>query len=379
LHQLSHEMLSYRPGRSVGAPLRRTGFRRVLPSRSYSSLYESSASVALSPESFGEVEARTPIGGTVATVFGCTGFLGRYVVNMLGRLGVQVVIPYRAEEKAYDHLKVMGDVGQIVPFFFSVRDKASIKTAVSHSNIVINLIGRHYETRNFSFYDVNVEAAGLIAAACKEAGVERLIHVSCVGADLQSDSGFARSKAAGENLVKDIFPSATILRCTHLIGPEDRWLNKFGYMCKFLQPYILLLVDKTVKVQPLYVGDVSTAVHQVLRHTNTAGKTYELGGPQTFTLEQFIHDVIFNYVKVSNGKIISVQPDIARFLAGLFEMNRNPIWTKDELDFMLEDIVVPNAPDTLTLAHLNIQPTHAAEFAPNILRLYRRPTRYDAA
>ena len=123
---------------------------------------------------------RSSVSGITATVFGATGFLGRYVVNRLGKTGTRVVVPFRGDEKDVRHLKVMGDLGQIVHLDFSIRDADAIKYAVERSNVVVNMVGREWETRNFSFEDVHVEFPAKLAEICKEVGVERLVHVSAL-------------------------------------------------------------------------------------------------------------------------------------------------------------------------------------------------------
>jgi NADH dehydrogenase (ubiquinone) 1 alpha subcomplex subunit 9 len=137
---------------------------------------------------------RSSFSGVVATVFGSTGFVGRYIVNRLGRVGSQIVVPLRGDEHDYRHLRLMGDLGQISPMEFHLKDVESVKKAVQHSNVVINLIGRDYETWNFKFNEVHVDGARVIAEACQEAGVQRLIHFSALNAHTSSPSRLLQSK-----------------------------------------------------------------------------------------------------------------------------------------------------------------------------------------
>ncbi|NIG60864.1 NADH dehydrogenase [Pontoporia blainvillei] len=159
------------------------------------SLFQRQLHHALIPHGKG---GRSSVSGIVATVFGATGFLGRYVVNHLGRMGSQVIIPYRCEPYDTMHLRPMGDLGQIIFLEWNGTDKDSIRRAVEHSNVVINLVGREWETRNFDFEDVFVKIPQAIAQVSKEAGVEKFIHVSHLNADIKSSSKYMRNKASNK-------------------------------------------------------------------------------------------------------------------------------------------------------------------------------------
>ncbi|KAK0534649.1 Protein-lysine N-methyltransferase efm5, partial [Tilletia horrida] len=170
---------------------------------------------------------RSSVSGHVATVFGCTGFLGRYLVNRLAQRGTQVIVPYRDEDEKR-HLKVLGDLGQVVPMEWDLRDDQQTEECLRHSDIVYNLVGRNYETKNFKFDDVHVKGAERIAQIAEAAGVSRLVHVSHLNADLESSSAFYRTKAEGEIAVKRAFDGATIVRPGPIYGHEDRLLNSMA-------------------------------------------------------------------------------------------------------------------------------------------------------
>lgn len=175
---------------------------------------------------------RSSFSGIVATVFGANGFMGRYVCNKLGKVGSQIILPYRCDYYDIRHLKLVGDLGQVLFHPFHLRDADSIKKAVKYSNVVINLVGRDWETKNFKFDDVHVTGARAIARACREAGVERLIHVSSLNVThtpqkfiLKKPSNFLPSKMRGEEAVLEEFPDATIIRPSDVYGQEDRFLR----------------------------------------------------------------------------------------------------------------------------------------------------------
>lgn len=168
----------------------------------------------------------------MCTIFGASGFVGKSVTNQLGKIGTQLIIPYRGnfDDEEIKSLKLAGDLGQVLFTPFYLKDEASIKKAVKYSNVVVNLIGRHYETRNFSYDDVHVKGARAIARACKEAGVERLIHFSALNADKEPEKfihlkpiDFFPSKFRGEQAVFEEFPDATIVRPATVFG----WFDKF--------------------------------------------------------------------------------------------------------------------------------------------------------
>jgi len=175
---------------------------------------------------------RSSFSGIVATVFGTTGFTGRYVANKLGKIGSQIILPYRCDFYDARHLKLVGDLGQVLFQPFDLRDINSIKKSMKYSNVVINLIGRDWETKNFKFDDVHVEGARAIARAARESGVERLIHVSALNATkspqsyyMRKPSNFFPSKLRGEEAVLEEFPNATIFRPSDIYGQEDRFLR----------------------------------------------------------------------------------------------------------------------------------------------------------
>merc|ERR1712216_117886 len=195
---------------------------------------------------------RSSVSGIQATVFGATGFLGRPTVNKLGRMGSQVVVPYRSDEHDTRHLKVMGDYGQIVMVPFHLKDTASLANATQHSNVCINLMGQQFATRNFSLEDANVEGVRQIALAAKAAGVERFVHVSALCANEESKSDFAKSKAEGEKVVKEIFPNATILGPGSMFGAEDRFLCRIAGQAAVL-PVFPVIGGGKAKRTPIFV------------------------------------------------------------------------------------------------------------------------------
>eukprot|EP00455_Lapot_gusevi_P038503 TRINITY_DN4316_c0_g1_i1.p2 TRINITY_DN4316_c0_g1~~TRINITY_DN4316_c0_g1_i1.p2 ORF type:complete len:415 (-),score=186.11 TRINITY_DN4316_c0_g1_i1:305-1501(-) len=230
---------------------------------------------------------RSSVSGVVATVFGASGFVSRYLVNRLGRIGSQVIVPYRGDGLEVRHLKLMGDLGQIVPVPFNASQRGTITQALFRSNVVINLMGARRETVNHSFKDVHVDTARLIAECAAEAGVERLIHFSAIGADKDSASDFYRSKAEGEAAVFEAFPRATVLRPAPIFGYED-WLLQRVLSMVTKEQSVPLLRDYAQPMRPIYVGDVAEAVLACVFDSNTRSKIYELAGPELMTDREIV-------------------------------------------------------------------------------------------
>ena len=175
--------------------------------------------------------------GQVITVFGASGMLGRYVVNLLGKTGHTCIIPFRGDDHEVRHLQLMGDYGRIQRHPFSPNDDDSMREAIAKSDIVINLIGKYYETthilpwwKNHTYHDVNVRIPRRIAELCKEEGVQRLVHVSALAASETSESIWSRTKFDGETAVRSAFPDATVIRPSIMFGVEDRFLNLMAQM-----------------------------------------------------------------------------------------------------------------------------------------------------
>jgi NADH dehydrogenase (ubiquinone) 1 alpha subcomplex subunit 9 len=174
--------------------------------------------------------------------------------TLQANVGAQIVLPFRGEEKSYAHMKPIGELGQVVPVRIDVRDKESLERAVSRSNVVINMIGRQWETRNFKYDDVNHKAARAIAEVSKH--VDRYIHVSAAGVSTNADNAYSRSKAEGEKAVRSILPWATIMKPTIMFGDEDRLLNKYGVIAQYW-PVVPLCVKEAL-IQPLEVSIFTT-------------------------------------------------------------------------------------------------------------------------
>eukprot|EP00002_Diphylleia_rotans_P028274 TRINITY_DN5708_c0_g1_i5.p1 TRINITY_DN5708_c0_g1~~TRINITY_DN5708_c0_g1_i5.p1 ORF type:complete len:370 (+),score=79.50 TRINITY_DN5708_c0_g1_i5:78-1187(+) len=316
---------------------------------------------------------RSSVSGIVCAVFGATGFLGRYVVNKLGKIGSQVVVPYRGDPHETRHLKIMGDLGQIVPLEYDPKNVDTIRDVMQNVNCVINLVGRDYSTKNYTLHDVNVKLARDIAQMSTELGVERLIHVSMLGADANSPSEQLRTKAEGEAAVRDAFPYATILRPALMLGTEDRFLNRFAYQARVF-PFVLNHNHGAAVRQPVYVVDVATAATTALRDPSTAGNTYELGGPVTYTIQELI-DIVYNETGLRRN-LLNLPTPVINKVAGLIEKLPFPMLTADQVVLDQQDIVVSE--NSLKLADLGIEATVFDEYLfATLLKRHRRPIHFS--
>ncbi|XP_056668992.1 NADH dehydrogenase [ubiquinone] 1 alpha subcomplex subunit 9, mitochondrial-like [Monodelphis domestica] len=310
---------------------------------------------------------RSSFSGIVATVFGATGFLGRYVVSHLGRIGSQVIIPYRCEPYDITYLKPMGDLGQLIFLEWNAKIRSSIQRALEHSNVVINLIGRDWETNNFDFSDVFATIPQSIARLAKEAGVETFIHVSHLNADLRSTSKYLRNKAVGEIAVKDEFPEAIILKPSDIFGREDRLLNYFANIRWFGGVPLISLGRNTVK-QPVYVVDVSKAIINAIKDPGARGKTYAITGPHRYLLCDLVQYI---FAVAHRPYVPYYMPRFAyHLMARIFEMNPFEPWTtRDKVERMhITDRKLPHLPG---LADLGVEATPLELKAIEVLRRHR--------
>jgi len=258
---------------------------------------------------------RSSLGGNTVTVFGATGFLGRYIVNRMARSGCTVVVPYR-EEMTKRHLKVTGDLGRVVFIEFDLRNTASIEESVRHSDIVYNLVGRDYPTKNFDFNDVHVEGTYRIASAVAKYDVDRFIQVSSHSVHPRSPSEFYRTKYRGEQVARDIFPETTIVRPAPMFGFEDRLLHRLAGVRN-----ILTTNHMQERFWPVHAIDVGEALEKIGLDDSTAGQTYELYGPKNYSLAE-IRDLVDREI-LKKRRHINIPKAI---MAPLLEVMNKVLW-----------------------------------------------------
>ncbi|PAV59288.1 hypothetical protein WR25_18422 [Diploscapter pachys] len=240
---------------------------------------------------------RASFNGNVVTVFGANGFLGFSLVNHLAKNGTQIIVPYRCDPHWVRQLKVVGELGQILFSPFQLKDERSIRTAVQHSNVVVNLIGSTIQTKNYSFHETHVESTKRLARIAKEMGVKHFIHVSALGASLNPPKGhysfnreMLKTKAEGELALREIFPEAVIVRPSIMYGFNDKFLTY--YVSQFRRmPYRSIYLygagEKTYKM-PLWVSDAAMGLEYLIRDMTSQGETYEFVGPHRHKMSEMI-------------------------------------------------------------------------------------------
>ncbi|XP_011909625.1 PREDICTED: NADH dehydrogenase [ubiquinone] 1 alpha subcomplex subunit 9, mitochondrial isoform X2 [Cercocebus atys] len=250
---------------------------------------------------------------------------------------------------------------------WDARDKDSIRRAVEHSNVVINLIGRDWETKNFDFEDVYVKIPQAIAQVSKEAGVEKFIHVSHLNANIKSSSRYLRNNAVGEKAVRDAFPEAIIVKPSDIFGREDRFLNSFAHLRQFGLMPLGSLSWTTVK-QPVYVVDVSKGIVNIVKDPDASGKTFAFVGPNRYLLFHLV-----KYVFAVAHRLFLPLPlplFVYRWIGRVFEINPfQPLITRDKVERMhITDMKLPHLPG---LEDVGIQATPLELKAIEVLRRHR--------
>ena len=302
----------------------------------------------------------------VVTVFGGSGFLGRSVVGALARRGAHVRVACRRPDEAL-RCKPMGDVGQVAPMAANIRNEASVRAAVEGADAVVNLVGILYERGRQKFSAVHRDGADLIAQASAAAGVAQLVHVSAIGADPGAASIYARSKGEGEQAIKAAFEKAVILRPSILFGPDDDFFNRFAAWAR-IAPVLPLIGGGQTQFQPAYVGDVAEAVVAALENSQTAGRTYELGGPQIYTFRQLLELILT--VTGRNRLLVPVPFWAAMLKAFFLELSPVPLLTLDQVRLLRRDNVVTEG--AAGFSDLGISTTAPEVILPGYLSRFRR-------
>lgn len=221
----------------------------------------------------------------LVTIFGGSGFVGRYAVRALAQSGWRIRAASRRPDLA-GHLQPMGAVGQIMPVQANLRYPASVAAALAGSDVVVNAAGS-WPTGKQTYEAMNVSGPEAIAKAAREAGVKRLVHISAIGADPKSAARYSRTKAAGEQAVLKHFPEAVILRPSIVFGPEDEFFNRFAAMAR-LSPVLPLVGGGKTKFQPVYAGDLAEAIKIAVEGGARPGAIYEIGGPEVLSFHQLL-------------------------------------------------------------------------------------------
>lgn len=304
----------------------------------------------------------------LVTVFGGSGFVGRHVVRALAKRGYQVRAACRHPDLA-GHLQPLGNVGQIQAIQANLRVRWSVDRAVQDADHVVNLVGIMAEGGRQSFDAVQDFGARAVAEAARSVGA-KLTQGSALGADLESESVYAQSKARGEQAVLETVPDAVIYRPSIIFGPEDRFFNRFANMARY-SPALPLIGGGLTRFQPIFVGDVAEAIARSVDGKVAGGTIYELGGPQVLTF----HECMETMLQVIDRKrwLVSVPWGIASLQGAILGMLPNPLLTTDQVTLLKTDNVVSEdaVQANRGIAAIGIQPQAVASILPSYLWRYR--------
>jgi uncharacterized protein YbjT (DUF2867 family) len=304
----------------------------------------------------------------LVTVFGGSGFVGGQIVRALARSGARVRVAVRQPGRGY-RLRMLGDVGQIEVVQANLRDANSVQRALDGAEAAVNAVGVLYETGRQTFQTLHADGARTLALLSREAGIERFIQISAIGASAESTSLYARTKAAGEAAVREALPGAVILRPSVVFGQDDQFFNRFATMAT-LSPALPLIGGGATRFQPVFVADVAAAVAKALHDPAAAGGVYELGGPGIYTFEALMRLLLAEIGR--NRLLVPVPFSMARLLGlagdALAWAGLPPPITSDQVELLRGDNVA--GPGALGLADLGVTPSALEPIIPTYLYRY---------
>ena len=311
---------------------------------------------------------------TLITVYGGSGFLGRHVVRALAKRHYRIRVAVRRPDLA-GHLQPLGRVGQIHAVQANLRHAASVETAARDASVLVNLVGILFERGRQRFQAVQAFGAEQVALAANAHGA-RVVHVSAIGADANSRSGYARSKAAAERLVFAAVPQAVVMRPSILFGPEDDFFNRFAAMAR-ISPALPLIGGGHTRFQPVYVGDVATVIADAVESKAQGGKIYELGGPEVRSFKELMQFVLQT---IQRKRLLLPLPfPLAKLQAMFLQYLPTPLLTPDQVELLRSDNVVSEAAinEGRTLQGLGIDPTSIAAIVPTYLWRFRKAGQFS--
>ncbi len=307
----------------------------------------------------------------LVTLFGGSGFIGRYATRALVKAGYRVRVAVRRPHLAGD-LRLAGAPGWVDLVQANVRHAPSVTAAVEGADAVVNLVGILFESGRQTFERAQLEGARTLAEAASAEGVSRLVQISAIGADAESKAAYARTKAKGEAAVRSAFPGAVILRPSIVFGPEDAFFNRFADLAR-RAPFLPAIGGGRTRFQPVFVGDVADAIVAAITREDTAGRTFELGGPRTYSFSD-LYDIIFREtdrkrLKLAIPFFAAKAMGYGFGLAGRYLPIDPPI-TAGQVEMLKRDNVV--ADGALTLEDLGVSELESVEvIVPTYLYRFR--------
>lgn len=317
---------------------------------------------------------------SLVTIFGGSGFVGRYIAQRMARAGWRVRVAVRRPEEA-GFVRPYGTPGQVEPVLANIREPSSIRKALEGADAAVNCVGILNEVGRSTFGLIQQHGAAHVAEVAAEMGLKRLVHISAIGADPHSDSGYSASKGLGEQAVLKAFPEAVILRPSVIFGPEDQFFNRFAGMAR-LGP-VLPVVGAGTLFQPVYVDDVAAAAEKALKGEAAPG-IYELGGPEAKRFDALMRDML-EIIHREKVVVLGLPRPIAAVMGGVLDVAQrlsqelfvNTVLTRDQVRNLGRDNVVGE--DAKGLADLGITPTAMASVLPEYLWRFRPAGQFDGA
>ncbi|MGI9356320.1 MAG: complex I NDUFA9 subunit family protein [Rhizobiaceae bacterium] len=311
----------------------------------------------------------------VVTVFGGSGFLGRYVVRALAANGYRVRVACRRPDLA-GHLQPLGNVGQIQLVQANLRYRWSIDRAAEGADTVVNLVAILAERGRQTFDSVQAHGAGWVAEAAAAVGAS-MVQISAIGADGGSKAKYARTKAEGERLVSEAVPDAIILRPSIMFGPEDDFFNRFAAMARVV-PALPLIGGGHTRFQLVYVGDVAAAVLRAVEGELESGSTWELGGPEVLTFRECMERMLDTIGR--KRALVNLPFGLARLIGGIAQYAPGKPLTPDQVEMLKSDNIVSEEArqNGYTLQGMGITPTALSAILPNYLIRFRKHGQFEA-
>jgi uncharacterized protein YbjT (DUF2867 family) len=313
----------------------------------------------------------------LVTIIGGSGFVGRHIVRALARRGYRIRVAVRRPDLA-GHVQPLGKVGQIVPVQANVRYPESLEAACASAYAVINLPGVLYSAGAQTFEAVHVFGAEAAARAAAASGAAVFIQMSALGADLDSPSQYARTKAQGEERAARAFQGAIVIRPSILFGPEDDFFNRFAALAR-ISPVLPLIGGGRTRFQPVFVGDVAEAVNLLVQRGMADGRTYEFGGPEIYTFKALMQFVLRTIMR--RRLLLPLPVSLAAAAAAILQLLPSPLLTRDQVQLLKSDNVVSSEAlnEGRTLHGLGVAARDIEAIVPAYLYRYRRAGQFTEA
>jgi len=312
----------------------------------------------------------------LVTIYGGSGFVGRHLVRALAKRGWRIRVAVRRPDLA-GHLQPLGVVGQIMPVQANLRFPESVARAAEGASAIVNLVGILYQSGAQRFDAVQAQGAEAVAKAAKQEGA-RLVQMSAIGADENSDSTYGRTKALGEQAAFAAKRDAIVMRPSIIFGPEDDFFNRFASLAR-ISPFLPLIGGGETKFQPVFVGDVAEAIAKAVEGEAQGGQIFELGGPEVKSFRELMEITLR---EIGRKRLLLPLPfPIARMQAFFMEMMPKPMLTRDQIKMLAHDNIVSAGAirDRRTLEGLGIVPTAMRAILPSYLWRFRKAGQFTKA